>query len=351
MEYPTTTVDDIEDDMPIDMLAFVDYVPEDKPERRVVRLFDRLGTEFKLTLFESDSNYGLNKGEWYVFRDAEGDVYEPMDSIGITPSFGDMSVQHLPEPPEIVSEDAQARSDTTTDGATGPVSLDEGPARAVVDIETVLADGVDEATLDLQNSAHVELLCVGVGYQPAPGLPAAVDVLFRANSSPQAEYDLLEAVCEWLEAREPESVLTYHGGFDRQHLRGRAEQLEATVGGDGVRNRFEAFLDDDRFRDLGLSGMSLEDAAETVPTYWDVYAHDLDPVTWRRRLRELGRYPEETPLDHPVMTNKDIAPVGARYLELADDLGSPDESQEYRALRELLRHYTAGDIEPVFQLV
>ena len=350
MELPTATVEDIENDTAIDILACVDYLPEDKPERRAVRLFDREGEEFKLTLFDSDSNLGLEKGEWYAFRDAEGDVYEPTGSIGITPSFGDMSVQHLPETPDIVSEGARSRSETTTETPSGPVTLEDGTARAVVDIETVLADGIDEETVDLDDSGHLELLCVGVGYQPAPGLPADVDVLFRAGPSPQAEYDLLEAVCAWLENREPESVLTY-GEFDPRHLKGRAARLEDRLG-DGagdVRERLEPFFSGERYRDVSL-GISLEDAAETVPTYWDVYDHGLDPTTWRRRLRELGGWVEEKPLDDPVMTNKDIDGVGSRFLERSESLAVPAESREYRALRELLRHYTAGDIEPVFQL-
>ena len=347
MELPTATVGEIENDTAIDILGCVDYVPENEPERRAVRLFDREGEEFELTLFGSDSNFGLEKGEWYVFRDAEGDVYEPTDSIGITPSFGDMSVQHLSDPPEIASEKAQKRSKSTTEAPSEPVTLEDGTARAVVDIETVLADGVDEESVDLDDSSHVELLCVGVGYQPAPGLPASVDVLFRSDSSPRAEYDLLEAVCEWLETRDPESVLTY-GEFDPRHLKGRAERLEERLEGD-VRERLGVFFRDDRYRDVSL-GVSLEDAADAVPTYWDVYDHGLDPTTWRRRLRETGRWPDGKPLDDPVMTNKDIDGVGGRYLELSDELDTPNESREYRALRELLRQYTAGDIEPVFQL-
>ena len=348
MELPTATVDEIEDDTAIDILGCVDYVPENEPERRAVRLFDREGEEFELTLFGSDSNFGLETGEWYAFRDAEGDVYEPTDSVGITPSFGDMSVKHLPEPPEIATEGARERSESTTDAPSGPVTLEDGAARAVVDIETVLADGVDEATVDLDDSSHVELLCVGVGYQPAPGIPASVDVLFRADPSPQAEYDLLEAVCAWLEIRDPESVLTY-GEFDPRHLNGRAERLEERLGKGDVRERLAVFFGDDRHRDVSL-GVSLEDAADTVPTYWDVYDHDLDPTTWRRRLQEVGGWPEGTPLDDPVMTNKDIDGVGGRYLELSEELDTPTESRQYRAVRELLRHYTAGDIEPVFQL-
>lgn len=350
MDVPTSTASDIEDEKEIDILGCVEFVPEEKPERRTARLVDREGEQFELTLFSNDENYEIEKGEWYVFRAAEGDVYEPTDSIGITPSFGDMTVQKLGEAPSIVNEEVRDHGESLISTCEEPVSVEEGPARAVVDIETVLANGLSEAELDLENSDHVELLCIGVGYRPAPDIPENVDVLFRANSSAQAEYELMDALCEWLEQREPDEVLTYHGSFDRGHLRGRSQRLESELDRNGVSERLEKFLRDDRFRDLGMSGMSLEDAVDTVPTYWDIYQHDLTPSDWRTELRELERYPENKQLDDPEMTHWDIASFGARYLELADSASTRTESQEFRALSELLRHYTAGDIGPVFGL-
>jgi hypothetical protein len=247
MDLPTTK-DDLSDEETVDLLARVDHVPPERDGRYQVALTDREENRLDLTFFDSSPEYDLREGEWYVFEDAEGDVYEPPDSYGITPNFRKMVVRYVESPGEVVttgryggessagdagesvtaetsvvdstagdaeeearagSQSASAQSGTaqsgdstaTSDSATRSdadataAATPASPAvlsRAVVDIETVAT--VPEEDFDARDSDHVELLCVGVGYHPAPGLPAEVDAVPRgrrrgigARSSPTSQ--------------------------------------------------------------------------------------------------------------------------------------------------------------------
>jgi len=88
---------------------------------------------------------------------------------------------------------------------------------------------------------------------------------------------------------------------------------------------------------------SLEDNADVSETHWDIYKHSLNPAEWRKDHRRFDGNP-----DDPVVYNVDIPYFGQRYLELTEQ---SESAPEYRALHELLRHYTVADIDPLFELL
>jgi hypothetical protein len=63
-----------------------------------------------------------------------------------------MTVEHLPEPPVDLVDSVGLTDDSGRSGA----------ERIAIAIETIST--VDESTLDLDDSSHLELLCVGGGY-------------------------------------------------------------------------------------------------------------------------------------------------------------------------------------------
>jgi hypothetical protein len=324
---PTATKSDIEDGEPMSLVGWVQNHTrfDDGNEIYYLKDVDDEEVELKVWAAETDQ-YDVEDGQWYVFRDAEGDVWQ--SDRKLSSNRGEMSVEELDGSPDF--------ADVPGGSTVGASELSDGGILAV-DIETVST--VPEDELDLDDSAHLELLCMGVGFAPEPGVPGDSTVLFRTGPSPAAEAELLERFCEYVDERGPEQLVLFRGEFDLQHLRGRA----ARVGDDALERRVRDVFDDHRVVDLTPPGSLEDNVDDPVETYWDVYAHSLDPAAWRADHPRYDGDPED-----PVVTNKDVPHFGERYLELC---ASAPESREHRALRELLRHYTVADIDPLFELV
>jgi hypothetical protein len=323
MEYPENTKSDIEDGKTLSIVAKVTNFKRFDDGNEMYYLTDIEGSNTKLKIWDEEVDlYEIEVGRWYLFENAEGDTYgDPM----LGSNRGDMQTVVLEEPPESVEESLNEASEDVIEGGV-----------LAVDIETISL--VPESEIDLSNSNHVSLLCIGVGYTPELGMPGRSAVLFREGSQRQDEENLLERFCEYVEDRNPDQLVLFRGDFDRTHLRGRATLVAED---DDLNSRVNATFENHRVVNLTPPG-SLEDNADVIPTYWDIYNHSLDPAEWRQ---DHPRYTGE--LDDPEVTNKDIPYFGARYLELRDEERT---NREFRALHELIRHYTESDIIPLFDL-
>ncbi|WP_435360169.1 hypothetical protein [Haloarchaeobius sp. DFWS5] len=343
MDYPRTSKRDIVDGEYIDMVCRVCGVNRfDNGDEKYV-LEDWLGKEFDLKIWAQETDYyDIETDAYYLFERAEGDVFRGETMLGS--NRGAMEAERLDEPPEFFgNEEAAAGTDWL--GTGGIVA---------VDIETVSTE--PEERIDLDDSSHVELLCIGVGYAPQEDVPGEVEVLFREGSSRDDEAALLDRFCTFVESRDPSTLVLYWGDFDTRHLRGRAVLASDDL---ALSKRVNRIFDDIDVVNLTPSG-SLEDNADVPETHWDCYTHSLHPPDWRA---EHPRYRGD--VADPVVTNKDVPYFGERYLRLCDDTdeASDDEAsddggdrgetddRERRALHELLRHYTATDIQPLFELL
>lgn len=230
--------------------------------------------------------------------------------------------------PDIVDDDAVEKSRIEEMSEGGIVAFD---------IETI--SRVPEAELDLVNSDHLELLCIGVGYAPGPGRPGKSGVLVRDGLSAESEAELIDRFCEYVEGADPKHLLLFKGDFDLQHVPGRATRARSDAFGEHVQD----VLNDRELINLDLPGSLEDNVDEPIETHWDIYEHSLNPEDWRV---DHPRFTGD--VDDPVVTNKDIPYFGDRYLELVEQ---GEESREVRALYELIRHYTIADIDPLFELV
>jgi len=352
------TADDIVDDELLDITLKLDHVDEADHESIDcwVHFVDSEGQFVKCTVFQDNdySDYDWESTEYYEFQQVKGDVYG--GTIGIKPSW-DTEVIPLDTAPEAFTKDMVSTDEShSSDSAIN--SSESG--RLALDIEVLTP--VDEEELDLDDPTHVELLCIGVGYQPSPGVPPEGKVLFRQGDAPQDELNLLTDLCEWMETRPAETLLTFGGdGFDLDHLRDRTRLAEKTCEGEhAVERRISEILDVLTSVDLkptaqqafGYSS-SLESSCRqigvpVVDTHWDIYRHDLEPASWRETQWEAWSNPPDKPLDHRNVLGSDVPFFGERYLELISD--SEGDKVEARAIQELLRAYTQSDIVPLFSL-
>ncbi|MFA9518478.1 hypothetical protein ACERIT_14910 [Halopenitus sp. H-Gu1] len=336
MELPTSVANDIEQNQEIDIVVQVDSIHEGSNVRARVLLTDLDENDVQLTLFDQSPEYDLVEDQWYLFQKASGNIYQ--DQKELRPNFGDMSVEPVDPPKDLLSavEDGNRNEESTT--------TDPTDGRLALDIETIQT--VEEAELDLNNSNHLELLCIGVGYQPSANGPVEADVLFRDDQSTAAELDLIDDLCDWLETREATTLLTYNGDFDLGHIRGRAELAsQASPQRDGSTvQRVEELFAQLTHNDLMRPGLSLEAVADVPETHWDIYAHDIDPTEWRRTQKELGYFNEDRSLDDPVVSGSDIPYFGQQFF------ASTEESATHRALHEMIYRYAISDIEPLFDI-
>lgn len=327
MSVPENTKADIENDEPIDIAAKVkDKHTFDNGDTKV--LFEDIGgEEFELKIWAGDDPVGdPDVDEWVLLENAMGDVYKGKSNV--TSNHGKLSFQHLSEPPV---EQTMPRPEEEEEHR-------EKTSVLALDIETISL--VSEEEFDFENSDHLELLCIGVGYSPDLGTPGQSKVLFRAGKSAADEADLLEALCDYCESHQPDRVVMFKGDFDKRQLIGRAERLNDVRA--ELLSRVQAIFDDHEVTNLDPWG-SLEDNADVPSTYWDIYNHSLHPPEWRE---SHPRCDED--IDDPRVFNFDIPYFGERYLET---LESNNDERERRALHELLRRYTVTDIDPLFGLV
>lgn len=328
MDIPANTKGDIADTEEIDIAGKVVFHQAFDDGNELYYVEDARGDEIELKIWAGETDeYDIGTGTWYLFRRAKGDVYRGDRKLGS--NRGAMEAIELEEPPEFPEIQA---------GREGAVSGRTGGSLVAIDIETIAT--VSETELDLDDSSHVELLCIGVGYAPKPGAPGTSDILFRDGPTTKDEVHLLKRLCEYVESRDPDQLLFFKGDFDMTHLRGRTRRIEST---DGLEERVGALFEDREILNLDPPG-SLEDNLDSpVETHWDIYHHTLEPADWRI---DHPQYSGE--LNDPVVTNKDIPYFGERYLELCQ---KDRKSREHRALRELIRRYTESDIDPLFELV
>lgn len=351
------TVENIVDDEPLDITLKLDRADEADHDSIDcwVHFVDAENQFVKCTIFKNNeySGYNWDSAKYYEFQQVTGDVYE--GTVGIKPNW-DTEITPLDTPPEAFNDDSDSTDESPhNDGAV----ISPESTRLALDIEVLTL--VDEEELDLDDPTHVEMLCIGVGYQPSPSLPAEATVLFRQGDTPQDELNLLIDLCEWIDARPAQALLTFGGdGFDLDHLRDRARLAEETCGEKGtVEPRITEILDGLTSVDLrhtaqqafGYSS-SLESSCRqvgipVVETHWDIYGHDLEPESWRETQWEAWSNPPDKPLDHRNVLGSDVPFFGEQYLGLVRE---GEDTVETRAIRELLRAYTQSDIIPLFSL-
>jgi len=225
--------------------------------------------------------------------------------------------------------------------------------RFALDIETV-SPSLDhyERPPDFQNSAHFELLAVGLAYEDADGERES-EMLYRETNDADGELDLVDRTWEWITERPGETCLTYGGErFDFVHLVGRAEAaMGERPGRTRPYQRISTLLDEELTHDdiqpaaQAAFGKytSLEEACaavgiEPAETRWADYEHgiDLDDLRPREKRGE------------EAVANTDIPVLGERYLALAD--AGATETLTVRSLRALLDHYGREDIVHLFDL-
>lgn len=328
MEIAQTTKNDIVDKEPIDIAVKVLQKRTFDDGNAQVRLKDIEGEELNLKIW--DGEYPIEEIEedtWYHLEDAQGDIYN--GTVGLGSNHGEIRLSQLSSPP-IGVEEAQSESTTADEFA--------GEDVVALDIETV--SQVSEEEFDFENSDHVELLCIGVGYAPTIGQPGDAEVLFRSGTTSSSEAALLNELCEYVETRDPDRLVTFKGDFDKTHLIGRSERLVEIDS--SLATRVKSLFTEREVVNLEPWG-SLEENADVPPTYWDIYVHSLDPAKWRADHPGFSG-----DVSDPEVINKDVPYFGEKYLELCD---TESGGREHRALRELLRHYTVTDIRPLFDLI
>lgn len=325
MPLPETTIDDIEDGVEVDIVAYITSTTEFDDGDRKAAMRDIEGEELELKLWPGDADdTALRSNSWVHIQDAEGDLFG--GDVLVDSNRGAISIDYLEEQPPIATFDPEGESAPAEGGI------------VALDIETIST--VPESDFDFENSEHVELLCVGVGYAPEPGAPGEADVLFRRDSSTESERTLLTEVAAYVEQRDPAQVVTFKGDFDRRHLPGRAAIIDGEAS--PLHDRVESIFSDNHWNDLSPYG-SIEDAADVRETHWDVFEHDLDPVTWRE---DHPRH--DAPLNERKINNHDVPYFGEAYLE---EVERDPDSVTARGLKELLYLYTVRDIYPLFELL
>lgn len=314
---------------------------------------DMKGVFVTLTVFP-DNDYLIEReweeGQWYQFSGVNGNIYA-----------GETGIKH---------RDGASVAETTPPGLKGPTdgsrsinelipSLYGDTARIAVDIEVLTT--VPDSELDLRNSEHIELFCIGVGFQPEHPFSPIPEVLFRPEDGPAGECQLLETFCTWLDEHPGQVLLTYRGEqFDIPHLQERARIAAEKVAAsdsettyEGLEERVTDALGSYTHVDLGETAFktfeypSLDDlldrfGIEVPKTYWAAYNHGLDVREWRTDQQDN----ELT--DDSVVVGADIPHFGDHWLALRDH--GATETCRFRSLDALLRKYVKADIVPLFEL-
>lgn len=328
MELPENTKEDIVNDEPINIVVRILQYRTFDDGNTVVRLEDIQEEEFNLKIWSGDEpNKDLKDEEWVLLENALGDVYQGETNLGS--NHGKVRFQYLDSVPSFVEKTESSPQTTMIESSEGVVAID---------IETIATVSEDE--FDFEDSDHVELLCIGVGYSPQKGLPGKSEVLFRTGRSPESEASLLLDFCDYVQSHCPSTLLTFKGDFDYRHLIGRAERLSSLE--PELADQIERLFEDKEWMNKEPLG-SLEDNINVPESYWDIYAHSMNPRDWRA---DHPRF--DDPVDDSLVYNIDIPYFGERYLNLREE---SKEALEVRALHELLHHYTVTDIEPLFQLI
>jgi len=329
MNLPQNTKEDITDGEPISIAAQVLQYRTFDDGNTQVQLQDTEEQEFLLKIWEGDQpDFEFKENDWILLENALGDIYN--GDVNVGSNYGDIQITHLESPPSSVDQDASDNTATDSTQQTGGV--------VALDIETIST--VSEVEFEFENSDHLELLCIGVGYAPHQGVPGSSRILFRSGTTAESEAALLQDFCEYVESHAPSDLVTFKGDFDHQHMIGRAERL-SEIDPD-LSTRVRSLFTENEWTDLDPWG-SLEDNADVSETHWDIYKHSLNPAEWRKDHPRFDGNPDDT-----VVYNVDIPYFGQRYLELTEQ---PESASEYRALHELLRHYTVADIDPLFELL
>lgn len=314
---------------------------------------DMKGVFVTLTIFP-DNDYLIEReweeGQWYQFTEVNGNLYN-----------GENGIKH---------RDGASVEETTPPGLKGPTdgsrainelipSLYDDTARIAVDIEVLTT--VPDSELDLNNPEHIELLCIGVGFQTEHPHPPITEVLFRPEDGPAGECQLLESFCTWLDEHPGQTLLTYRGEqFDIPHLQNRARIAAEKVGAsdsepkyEGLEERVTDALESYTHVDLGETAFkafeypSLNDlldrfGIEIPKTYWAAYNHGLDVRDWRTEQQNNKL------IDGSVVVGADIPQFGDHWLKLRDH--GATETCRFRSLDALLRKYVKADISPLFEL-
>lgn len=230
--------------------------------------------------------------------------------------------------------------------------------RLALDIETVDGAIPDGESFDAENSTHVELFCVCVGFQSEPGASVDHEVFFRDGWGSAAELDVLERTIDWLESKPPETVLTYNGdAFDLPHLEGRAHIAAETLGDRAdLAYRVERFVDGIDSADLFPDA---RDAYEAVHDEWPSFEDACRACDVGVTRTELEAFDVHSIVDFPAhrttadamkpyFVGSDVPVVGKRYLDLLE--AGATETKTFRELHAMLEHYSVTDVVPLFEL-
>lgn len=313
---------------------------------------DMMGVFVTITIFPNN-DYLIEREweeeQWYQFEGMNGNVYER--EIGIKHRNG-VSIE------ETTALGLQGPADGSQSVNEFLPSLHADTARIAIDIEVLTS--VPESELDVNDFNHIELLYVGVGFQPDSSHSPITEVLFRPEDGPAGECKLIEAFCTWIDEHPSQTLLTYRGSqFDLSHLRNRATiaaenaAVRDETPYEGLGERVANALQSYTYVDLGEIAFkafeypSLDDLLDRfsidVPeTYWAAYNHGLDAREWRTEQQS------HEPIDDPVVVSADIPQFGDHWLTLRDH--GATEISRFRSLDALLRKCVETDIIPLFEL-
>jgi len=200
MNLPQTTKEDIDDGEPISIAAQVLQHRTFDDGNTQVRLQDTEGQEFLLKIWDGDlPAFEFREDEWILLEDALGDIYN--GDVNVGSNYSDVQLTYLESPPSSVDQDEPDNTAADSTQQSGGV--------VVLDIETIST--VPEAEFEFDNSDHLELLCIGVGYAPHQGAPGATHTLFRSGTTDVSEAALLRQFCEYVESHAPSHLVTFKG--------------------------------------------------------------------------------------------------------------------------------------------
>lgn len=182
---------------------------------------------------------------------------------------------------------------------------------------------LDIETTGLEATEH-HLIAIGVGFQ---SIDSKREVHVHTLSDARGdEVRLIELAVGWLDAHEPEALVTYNGDhFDLPFLEARLEALKANT-------------------DLALPGRHID--LFTERKQWAELA-DAKWPSLEQSLAEYNLRPARTLWYNDVLTNQRFAEeLAPRYLDALEAL----EFGMVKALDPVIRHYTTADIEATMSL-
>ncbi|MFC7047299.1 3'-5' exonuclease [Halobacteriaceae archaeon GCM10025711] len=225
--------------------------------------------------------------------------------------------------------------------------------RVALDIETISPNVGKNERPDFGNPDDFELLAVGLAYDgPRNPTVGSKRVLLRDDPSPAAELDLLQRTVSALRTYNPETLITYSGEeFDLPILLGRPIRAADNPAGDAALGELETALNGVEHDDLKyeawetygdyltLEELAIKEGLRPAETRFEDFDHGMDLPSVR---------PSNS--TKPTVQSKDIPGIGEVWLHARSPVHDNIGPCNVDATRDLIEHYTLGDIEHLFSL-